>query len=362
MTGLFLSLGFAGVLGMTVLFPLLGYLFYRRPGSSLIHAEQKALGTSDLVVLIPAHDDLSHLKATLESFPGGLKILVGLDSCTDGSAEYLKSIGVEFKEYGFKSKWKVLQSLVQEVSDKRIAFVDAGTIWPQGLLEEVNRNWESGAVMAVAPTYRPENCGRFEKIAWWVESSLKRLENRCGGPVAVHGATIFYSSECVKQAFHQLKERPQWRNDDVILPLCMRLLYPQSRIQYLASPGLQDQGIQKSGFPMRRRLRMVAGNVEVANWVFFHSGSLFSIPHLLFLRRVARMFWAYDLLFFAIAFLSLFKWKDFSLNLLAVGGVSFLVLLWLKRDRCGPVVVAWLASFISPVFIFSNTLRENIKW
>jgi hypothetical protein len=38
------------------------------------------------------------------------------------------------------------------------------------------------------------------------------------------------------------------------------------------------------------------------------------------------------------------------------------VLLWLKRDRCGPVVVAWLASFISPVFIFSNTLRENIKW
>ena len=357
----FLSLGLIGLLAMTVLFPVLGSLLYRFFGPSSSDAVVNP-SHSDWVILIPVHNDLVHLQATLTSLPRSVRIVVGLDACTDKSEEYLAAKGIEFKKFSFKSKWLVLQELVKEVSEARVALVDVGAIWPSGIIEELNRYWALPDTIAVAPTYRPKDSGALEAWAWRLEACLKGIENLAGGPVAIHGASVCYSRPALQAAFDGLVLSSQWKNDDVVIPLCLRMLFPRGRIRYVKSLAIQDLGIQRGGFPLRRRLRMLIGNIEVARWAFSGFGSRFSIAHVLFLRRMARVLWVYDLLFFALALLA---WLSQSSSRILGGQFVlglFVLVLFFKWNRMSSIAAAALASFLAPVFMISRSMRNKIVW
>ena len=230
LTALFLFL----VPGSYLLPRLLGPLLWRSRGFTFPARDPS------LLILIPAHNEERLILYTLRSiresaakWEGQLKIVVGADSCTDRTMEIVKNEGVEILPFSFRSKWKTLVELVRVHSEQSwIGLVDAGTEWPQSLLSDLNQLWTNQNLAGIAPAYYPQNASKFERLLWSLEAFFKSSENRLGGPVSVHGACVFYRAEAVREAMALLRKRDVWLNDDVAIPLAIRILFPEAAMLY----------------------------------------------------------------------------------------------------------------------------------
>ncbi len=306
---------------MTWLFPGIARLltFRALPLASrqLIPSGLPAAATDpmEIAVLIPAHNDEKNLERTLNSVarairaaeqaasPGQalkFRVQVGADGCQDATVAVAHRHGAGVLESSANiGKWRILARLVDRVPEARwVVLADAGIQWPEEFLVRLSPLFSRPELMAIAPTYRAPDAGRLESLLWGAERHFKTLESALGGPVTVHGATVLYRRAELQQALRTLGDTA-WLNDDVVVPLTLRALFPDQQIRYEPGLAVYDElrtpqvAAPDARREFARRRRLVCGNIQ---WIRQILPALWGRNRLVFvlaLRRVFRMLWAW---------------------------------------------------------------------
>lgn len=381
------ALGFIGLLGMTWLFPLLGWLIsLRRSPRRYGETHPKGdVSVQSIAVLIPANNEGLVLSQTLASilgaiaevkkmWPGTIRLCVGADGCADDTVKIAMDHGVEVIELKRQQgKWLTLNTLVHQCKDSQwVVLADAGVIWPKTFLSNLLPYCGKNNVISIAPSYRNPAGGLLEKCVWWVERQLKTLESYSGGPISVHGATVCYRREELLAALKFLDGR-NWLNDDVVIPLVLRSLFPDKRILYLAQGEVCELvRTDANRTEFNRRRRMMLGNIEWIKQLWVPIWGQNYTAALLASRRIFRVFWAYWLVFVvaaAVFVLGAQVWPQGSLGwaLLAIAAVSFLNLYSAYTRQCRSFLESAYASLIAPYYLFTASLSvprcsEVVKW
>lgn len=371
---------------MTLLFPLLGNLFAslsRRiiPNKSPTQDNPISLDAEPnrLTVLVPAHNEDEVLSLSLKSmqaaisrvkglWSGEIRICVGADGCTDNTAVMARSLGVDVIEFPSKQgKWPTLCSLAKQNKNcDWFILADSDIHWSDNFFIKLLPHLGSGSVMSVAPTFVDKEGGILERFKWWLERHLKIMEGRSGGPISVHGATVCYRSEEFLIAIESLSGM-NWLNDDVVLPLRLRGLFPNLIIKYV--PDIIVHEIQRNSLPsfeFNRRRRIVCGNVTWIKHLWLPLWDQNLIAALLASRRVFRLIWAYwfVLLVSCLVYLLYIETGPSTWILFALFSAVMLVALSFSRQGRGLTQSA-LASLLVPYYIFAlniNSPSETSLW
>jgi glycosyltransferase involved in cell wall biosynthesis len=325
-------------------------------------------GPLSIQVLVAAYNEESVIGQTLESLVAAalelrarlgerleFQVVVGLDHCTDATAARVAELAsrspfaiTAVENEGERGKWHTLMMLAARSRSEWVAFVDSGSVWDARLLLAALPLLGDGQVMGIAPSYSPRGSGLLERANWKLERALKRLENAAGGPVSVHGASVLYRRSALLNAMSAL-QGTAWLNDDVVLPLTLRLQNPSSRIVYLAdgapSGWVSDVGLRSElAVEFRRRRRMVMGNLQWIRSILLPQAGILLIAS----RRVFRVFWAYWILLIVLG-----AGLEIALALQDVSGPTEIArALWLE--------LALLAAGIAAAggLLFSNWVRR----
>jgi hypothetical protein len=313
MTLLLLSIGLFGILGLSVLCPLLALTaYYFKRKESPDHPSQSSEPTQPpplIEIIIPAHNEAQRIGSTLASIEKSIQhlqtyngqprpkimIQVGADACTDKTISVARRFPmVSISDFPLKrGKWAVLKTLVTKSNAVWVILVDAGTIWPESFLSDVLQRINAGEknVMAIAPAYRPLQAGWLHRLLWRLETILKQLEALCGGPISLHGATVAYQTPFLKKALASLGNT-LWVNDDVVIPLTLRALYPEGVILYPVGH-VWDAGIKPHQLDLGRRKRLVMGNLQWVRTLLPSCLRRNPVAGLVAGRRLFRVLWAY---------------------------------------------------------------------
>lgn len=296
-------LSILGILGMTILFPFLAALI------SVPSRRQNPLNRSPnhLAILIPAHNEEALLPGTLTSINNAIRgvrnhssctfrIIVGADGCTDTTEAVASQMHAEVLTMRTKTgKWGTISALVKNCAETEwVILADCGVQWPKDFFSRLLPLLQNEDTVGVAPTYRNDTSGIIEKILWGTERAIKRIEAKSGGPISVHGATVCYRTEELRNTLDFLSYH-HWLNDDIVIPLTLRALYPSHKIEYGLSLAVKEsvKPATDGGSEFRRRRRLVYGNIQ---WIKLLWGSVWRHNHiaaLLACRRVFRLLWAY---------------------------------------------------------------------
>jgi glycosyltransferase involved in cell wall biosynthesis len=366
---------------MTWLFPVISRLVSPSLAGGAIRRRKTSAKLPSIAVLIPAHDEESSIRRTLRSVEVAIaaarrrglledaKIIVGADGCTDSTARVARSLGAEVIESREKSgKWQSISRLIRSAQGADwVILADAGIVWPRNFLLEALPLMADPALVSIAPTYRAPSAGALETLVWNVERHFKSLEVRLGGPISIHGATVCYRRRECLAALRHLGPRA-WLNDDVVLPLALRALFPALRIHYLASVGVYDDlgsgHARALSREFGRRRRMVYGNLQ---WIHGLLPEVFernSAAALLALRRVFRVLWAYWGLALVAGTAALLD--PFIVQVgLALGLAGAVSLVTLSPAARGPFVKLWdsaRASLLAPIYFFSVRNLGGVVW
>ncbi len=348
-----------GLLGSTVLCPLIAKILFRGKKRGLVPAENPN-PPSSIALLIPAHNDSDKLDKTLASIVSAISYLkasgysitvsvhVCLDHCSDNSLEiayrYPCLICFNFNAPG---KWNAIGTLIQQSRADWTALVDAGTIWDRDfLLKIVSRI--SPKHVAIAPGYSNPDAGLFERLNWRLEQWLKSIEMEAGGPISLHGATVFYRYEALCQALATLPAK-SWLNDDVVIPLTIRRLNPDSTVLYLSNSIVKDstEKISTDSSQYPRRVRMMIGNVEWIKGLLPNILKENLIVGMLAGRRVFRMLWSYWVISAILAATLLFGSVSVELGFTLV--VTLGILFFIPQLKS--IRHAFLASLLSAYYL-----------
>ncbi len=273
-------------------------------------------------IIIPAHQEEENLKRTLPTLMASIRraealtrylakvelvvsVHVVADGCTDRTEEVARRLGANVHRTSRPNgKWAALNGCVRLIEKATayepfdwFGFVDAGVQWDENFFSRiVSEILSHPTAQGVAPTYRAPGSGLLQSFVWAFERHFKNLEAAVGGPVSVHGATVFYRRWELVTALNFLSRRPKpgiaWLNDDVALPMTLRSLFPSNPILYLADAGVSDPQ-EKPGREYNRRRRMAIGNLQWIKGILPQAIRSNPVAALLALRRVARMLWAF---------------------------------------------------------------------
>ncbi|MDR3607111.1 MAG: glycosyltransferase [Oligoflexia bacterium] len=309
------------ILGATFLFCVLGALSLilsaaaRRPPAVSPADKPQALKIS---ILIPAHNEEKKIGVTLESLaseiPGSgatVEVILALDRCTDATEQaaqaWASKLPLRMISVDYGSKWKTLQRLFRESSQDSAwaVLLDAGTIWEAGFLGNLCRairfNPDAGVL---GPGYRMHGGSFVTRLFWGYERFVKACENRLGGPISLHGATIAFRRDVLEKIWRELGSEKYpigFQNDDIALPLAARIFFPELRNIYLKNLFVFDRMSHERlslDARFRRRKRMVLGNLQWTRW-FLRVTPRGPLISCLALRRMLRPFWVIGLIVFA---------------------------------------------------------------
>jgi glycosyltransferase involved in cell wall biosynthesis len=387
--------GLSGVVASTFFFPLVA-AGLKKLVPTITHTNdgltKTPLAPPSFAVCIPAHNESNSISRTLESVALAIQelsrsypetvceIFVGANGCTDDTATKALMSGVTVVELPALGKWKTLSTLVDRASIFQwIIFIDSGIVWQSDFLLKWHTHVSHNELtVAYAPTYSNAGAGTLERFSWLLERTLKNIENKSGGPISVHGATVAYRRIELVQAFTLLSEKDQWMNDDVVVPMVLRSMYPHLVVHYESSVEVLDplgedvivegagcldadsapleDGVsfkEKLRGEYRRRRRMMWGNLEWLSHPMWRNHLLVS---LLAGRRLARMAWMYWVLLFGAGFSGTFV--TFFIPFGApYGGIVTITLLGLG------VVVSVLSGIWCPSWVPSGLrVALNASW
>jgi glycosyltransferase involved in cell wall biosynthesis len=370
-----LGIGTFGLLGLSVLCPLLAItIYYFRSQNSRktpSPAESIPSSSSSVEIIIPAHNEARLISATLESIQRSVQYLqagqgyrplpkvrvhVGADGCTDQTSQIARQFAqvrvTEF--YEKQSKWVTIKALLADSTADWVILVDVGAIWPKNFLYTfVQRiNGEPSAI-AIAPSYRPMKVGWLPHIIWQMETSLKRFEAFCGGPVSLHGATVGYKTDLLKQVLAYLGDT-LWLNDDVVIPLILRSLNPNGVILYPVGEVL-DAGILQDKMDLGRRKRLVLGNLQWVRRLLPDCFRLNPVAGVVAGRRLFRVLWAYWLAFIILGLVSAF-------HFVVLPGIAALGVLMVSSGSFRQLSGAALISLLTPFLIMRSNKPMQETW
>ena len=373
---LFTFIGLLGLFGSTWGGPLVAWLIFVFTGKSTQSPVRLISSRSQLTVegFVPVHNEEKILSQTLLSLlkasevaECNLDLTVGLDHSTDKSHEIAQALGCNTQEHlGRPGKWFVLKGLIEKSTAEWIALVDAGSTWDPELLKAAVPYFLDPQVVCVAPTYSPQKAGLLESFFWRLEQHFKSIESKTGGPVTAHGATIFYRAQSLKAVLAQLGE-DHWLNDDVVVPLLMRMSHPEHKLVYLTRPNrawVSDIGVDlRMDSEYRRRKRMVTGNIQWVSEIFFKRLVQNPIASMIASRRVFRLFWAYWILFLSLGLIGYLIVHGFF-NLPVVLFTSFfMVSAMLASNMLRRIFMAFLSGLQIP-FAWKKWVshRQGVLW
>ncbi|MCB0328950.1 MAG: glycosyltransferase family 2 protein [Bdellovibrionales bacterium] len=362
----FITIGCVGLLGATYLLPLFGALFLSRERKANSPISRKC-GKLAIHIIIPSvPGSASACERTLRSlsnvrWPSNLSVTtrIAIDGRDPELRQLAERYGVVWSERDRqRGKWQTLREAVIHGAPQGnwsgsdwIGFVDVGTIIPFSFGQELFPELEDPSLSGVFPAYEVQQQNSISSLVWGVERSLKSLENSFGGTISAHGATMFFRSEAIQRAFSFFGTR-EFANDDVVIPLVVRLLFPHQSTKYLKNLCVTDSDVSLCDTKQRRR-RLMLGNLEwIAEFlplVLGHSTALFLVT----MRRVFRTFWAYWLGFIALGvFVAQPIAALMALAAVAVGVVA--------SRQARDLVRAFQYSLESPFRLFF--MEEGIEW
>lgn len=352
---------------MTFLFPLIAAIMSVKPQRT----NSASPTPQEIAILIPAHNEEATLPITLKSIteaisavgtisPCRFRILVGADGCTDKTETTALGMGAEVLVMPSQiGKWGTISALVEKYRESHwTVLADCGVEWPRDFLVKLLPLLSREDVIGVAPTYRNDASGLVERVVWGTERAIKMIESKCGGPVSVHGATVCYRTKELSLALRSLSDR-HWLNDDIVIPLCLRALYPTKKLEYAANLIVNDNSstYRPASREFIRRRRLVHGNIE---WIRHLWGTIWKqnfVVGILASRRVFRLLWGY--------------WAASSALTLALHADIFALpapQLWGFTIACGALVScvkqlrtlldSGLASILTPYYFVAATLRS----
>lgn len=321
LASVFLTIGLLGLLGATFLPGVLaaGLARFRphpRPAASGLSA-----GPVSLQILVTAHNEETTVADTLQSLVQAVagsalvapSIIVGLDHCTDRTEAVVQTfaqaspvpVSCQPKQ-GSPGKWRMLVELVRAARTDWIALVDCGSRWDPLLVEHAVPHLQTQEVQAVSPSYMPQKAGLLERMHWRLEHAIRALEMLSGGPISVHGATVFYRRSTLLVALDRLEDR-DWLNDDLVIPAMIRLMDGFNRVVYLrfSDPSrayVVDRGLKPAAsVEYRRRRRIMHGYTQWLQLLIAQHCFRQPVIALHASRRVCRMLWSYWVSFLALA-------------------------------------------------------------
>jgi cellulose synthase/poly-beta-1,6-N-acetylglucosamine synthase-like glycosyltransferase len=307
------------LLGISLIFGALGFfsiasaLFARVP--QLLSPLQIPL-SSPISILIPAHNEEDKIGETLRSLWGEIsdsgieaRVIVALDRCTDQTENkltpWLSRMPLKATEVDFGSKWQTLKHLLAQASPESewIVYVDAGTTWEPGVLKKLYGRMSGDLNASVlAPSYQILGGSFLSRAFWLFESIVKTFENRLGGPISVHGATVAFRKSVLEKVFRELGTDFEFKNDDIILPLAARIYFPRLKTVYLPNAHIFDHAVREKldfSTQLKRRKRMVLGNLQWIRWLF-NSKAMTTQILAVSARRILRPFWVYGFVLLAV--------------------------------------------------------------
>ncbi|MEK7692279.1 MAG: glycosyltransferase [Bdellovibrionota bacterium] len=334
-----------------------------------------------LDIILPAHNEERVIAESLKSLslamrklvsenapiPVKIRVIVALDHCTDQTESRARAAMPEveiFVNQGAQGKWSLLTQLIGASRADWVALVDSGSVWAPELLAEWHARVSARPeIMALAPSYLPKRCETVETLHWLLEQTLKSIEGRVArGPTSVHGATVFYETATVQETLSFLKSRESnhWLNDDVVVPLTLRGLNRQRRIEYLAGHPtggwVSDLGlVADRGAEYRRRRRMLAGNMQWIGRVWLDRSVAGSGGFCIASRRVFRVFWAYWVMLMALGLTMISPLFFGTFATIALGALFLL-----KPTK--RIAMAFLSGLVGPVQFSIDRSLKGAAW
>jgi len=373
-------IGGFGIVAATVFFPCLArflYCFRKKNKSSKI-ISQSVAGTAHLIslkkiaIIIPAHNEEAVLDETLMSIHNAIndfnlqykrsneikfEIFLGADCCSDKTVEIAKKNDTSVIEFSKpQGKWNVLKQLVAKQEDVDwISLVDAGIAWEKNLLIKILPDLNNENCVGIFPAYFKKFAGAVEKYTWKLERFLKNYENYAGGPITSHGATVFFRADVLKLSFEKLSQH-DWLNDDVVLPLMVRLQDSENITRYRPDVQLIDYSCRPNvKREFKRRIRLVQGNVEWIRELCRYACVSDVVVTTLLLRRVCRLLWAYW--GGAIVFGMVLTVNISCITLLIVLALMCVISIW-KFGAIRGMLEAAVASLLVPFYFVRKGKRE----
>ncbi len=323
-----------------------------------------------ITFLIPAHNEEKKIGTTLGCIASALpttdptapfapKIILGLDHCTDQTETQARlwnaKLNIQTVTYTFKSKWKTIHALAHLAETEWVIFLDSGIHFTAETLQNWIACMNDSDALAIAPSYQIQGASRVHHLFWWIERTLKAIENKCGGPISLHGAAIAYRRENLLAAFKLLTtdlpprfHHQDFKNDDVVIPLALRILFPKQRIRYLPTVNVFDLAVQdKTNYEtsLNRRKRMMIGNLQWTRWLFIQPHPIPAAVFLVALRRFLRPFWSVIFAFYSVAFV---------LNFGGIGLLGFVPILVFHS--------AARSSFTAPIAWVFRWDEKQTRW
>lgn len=343
----------------TWLSPLIAYVIYKLSQSSVksVHTVKTPL---TLDILIPAHNEAESLPATLAALKkisdgevfARPRLVVGLSNWQGSEAKLASAHADHVISINESGKWRALTALIDQSQADWVALVDSGTVWPEDILIKLAKHFKQSDVVAINPRYSENNSGHMQKVVWALESQLKSLENLSGGPISLHGSTVFYRTQDLKQALEHLRGR-DWLNDDVVVPLMLRKLDRSKKIIYASEVAVIDLFPASNISEIKRRKRVLFGNLQ---WVQSFFPDMLKSPYLLAtlaLRRIMRMLWAWSIAFVC---LGLLIWTP-SLAFVFITGAIVLALMPKGRR----LFEAFWVSLMMPIYLIFYK-SDKVTW
>ena len=176
MISMLFGIGVFGILGLSILCPILAwpgyYLQHKSSRTRPSPAPAEPFCPSRIDIIIPAYNEEGKIGRTLATIqrsvwhyqehnsahPLELFVHVAADGCTDKTVSIARDFPIvhvtEFMEK--KGKWATIKSLLADTSADWVILVDVGTLWPENFITDFVRAMTGEPkAMAIAPSYRP---------------------------------------------------------------------------------------------------------------------------------------------------------------------------------------------------------------
>lgn len=239
-----------------VLYPLGVIALGRRSSSPRFNAD---LAWPSVSVAIAAHNEEASISRSVtsilnQSYPAAMRVIVGLDGCTDGTAGVLAAIDdprLAFLDLPRAGKAMTDNRLVEASDSEVVVTTSAGSEFSEGALIRLLEPFRDARVGCSTGIFRPRpdgtESGDGEGLYWRYEYAIMQAESRLGLLAMASGTAL---------AFRRSLFRPIPIDSDADVVVAPTVALQGSRVVHVPTAIVYDDGPSTFGFVLRSRRRM----------------------------------------------------------------------------------------------------------
>jgi poly-beta-1,6-N-acetyl-D-glucosamine synthase len=307
-------------------YPLILYIWYATKRTD----EGRDGYTPAVSLIIAAHNEENIIDEKIQNifnmnYPSQkLEVLIGLDGCTDRTAEILKNYkNSQIKVFDFeerRGKSAVVNELVARSSNEILVFSDANTIYYEDTIQKLVRHFNNASIGGV--------CGRLDLVPfnksvssmgestyWRYENMLKLMEGNIHTTIGATGAVY-----AIRRSLFKDLPVDKIVMDDFLIPLAV--VAQGVRVIYDHEAGGYEKTTASMQHEFSRKVR-----IGIANFV-----GLSEIRHLLSPRWkfVAFSLWSHKVIRWIVPVLMILGFAA-NLSLVLISGYLFYIIAFLLQ-------------------------------